>query len=141
MPLTSSKYAFVSLQSGRRIKCLAINKVEDIADLRKKYTIMGKENLKILVDGKEYPCRQTMGAMLRFKQETGKEVTDIGAGSLTELCTFLWCCVVSACKSDGVEFGLSLMEFADSIGPDELQAWGDDTAAGAQDGGEEKKTA
>lgn len=66
-----------------------------------------------------------MGAMLRFKQETGKEVTDIEAGSLTELCTFLGCCAVSACKSDGVEFGLSLMDFVDRIGPDEIQEWND----------------
>lgn len=98
------------------------------------------KKIEVIVNGKAYPCRQTMGAMLRFKQETGKEVTDIEAGSLTELCTFLWCCVVSACKSDGVEFGLSLMEFADSIGPDEMQKWSDSTSAETQQDGEEKKT-
>lgn len=99
------------------------------------------DKIEINIDGKAYPCRQTMGAMLRFKQETGREVTDIEPGSLSDLCTFLWCCIVSACKSDGVEFGLSLMEFADSIGPDEMQAWGGGTDAGAaQGGGGEKKT-
>lgn len=97
--------------------------------------------LEITINGKAYPCRQTMGAMLRFKQETGKEVTDIEPGSLADLCTFLWCCIVSACKSDGVEFNLSLMEFADSIGPDEMQAWSDSTTTEAQqDGDGEKKT-
>lgn len=99
------------------------------------------DKIEINIDGKAYPCRQTMGAMLRFKQETGREVTDIEPGSLSDLCTFLWCCIVSACKSDGVEFGLSLMEFADSIGPDEMQAWSGGTDAGAaQGGGGEKKT-
>lgn len=99
------------------------------------------KNVEITINGKAYPCRQTMGAMLRFKQETGKEVTDIEAGNLTDLCTFLWCCIVSACKTDGVEFGLSLMEFADSIGPDEMQKWSDSAAEEAQGNGndEEKK--
>ena len=30
--------------------------------------------IEIMINGKAYPCRQTMGAMLRFKQETGKSV-------------------------------------------------------------------
>ncbi len=64
-----------------------------------------------------------MGAMLRFKRETGKEVTEIDAGSLSDFCTYLWCCVVSACSADGIDFGLSLLEFADSIVPGELESW------------------
>ena len=35
------------------------------------------------------------------------------AGSFSDLCTSLWCCVVSVCASEQKEFGLSLMEFAD----------------------------
>ena len=31
----------------------------------------------VTIDGQEYPCRPTMGAMLRFKRETGKEVNEI----------------------------------------------------------------
>lgn len=92
------------------------------------------KKIEVDINGKAYPCRQTMGAMLRFKQETGKEVTEIG-DSLSELCTFLWCCVVSACKADGIEFGMSLMDFADSISTDDMSAWastlnGDDSKKG-----------
>ena len=29
---------------------------------------------KIIIGGKEYPCRVTMGALLRFKRETGHDV-------------------------------------------------------------------
>ena len=79
--------------------------------------------IEIIINGKHYPCRQTMGAMLRFKQETGREITEIEQGNFSDICTFLWCCVVSACKHDGVEFGLSLMDFADSIDPDTMTAW------------------
>lgn len=78
---------------------------------------------EVVVNGQAFPCRTTMGAMLRFKRETGKEVSDITDWGLTELCTFLWCCVVSASKHDGKDFDLSLMDFADSLTPDELNAW------------------
>lgn len=78
--------------------------------------------IEIKIDGQEYPCRQTMGAMLRFKQETGKEVTEIG-GNLSDICAYLFCCVASACKKDNVPFDMSLMDFADSITPDDLNQW------------------
>ena len=84
---------------------------------------MKKEGqIKITVCGKEYPCRQTMGAMLRFKRETGREVTDM-TGGVSDLCTYLYCCVVSACMADGVECGMGLDEFADNLSPADLQAW------------------
>lgn len=51
-----------------------------------------EKGLKVTVAGKEYPCRQTMGAMLRFKRETGREVTDMTDG-VSDLCTYLYCCV------------------------------------------------
>ena len=76
----------------------------------------------IRIDGKAYPCRQTMGAMLRFKKETGKEVTELG-NSLSDMCAYLYCCVASACKKDGVKFDMSLMDFADSLTPEDLNQW------------------
>lgn len=60
--------------------------------------------------------------MLRFKMETGKEVSDI-SNDVTDMCTYLFCCIASACKHDGVEFGLSLMDFADSVTLDDVAAW------------------
>lgn len=72
------------------------------------------KKVEITINGKAYPCRQTMGAMLRFKMETGKEVSAI-SNDVTDMCTYLFCCIASACKHDGVEFGLSLMDFADSV--------------------------
>ena len=72
--------------------------------------------IEIMINGKAYPCRQTMGAMLRFKKETGKEVTELG-NSLSDMCAYLFCCVASACKHDGVKFDMSLMDFADRMSP------------------------
>lgn len=80
--------------------------------------------LTIEIEGKKYPCRQTMGAMLRFKQETGKDVSEIGNG-FSDLCAYLYCCVASACKHDGIAFEYSLMDFADSLTPQDLEQWTD----------------
>ena len=44
-------------------------------------------------------------------------------------------CVLSACKADGVEFGLTLEEFADSLDAQEMNSFYASMASGA-----EKKT-
>ena len=79
--------------------------------------------IEVTINGAAYPCRPTMGAMLRFKKETGKEVTEITSNSLTDLCAYLYCCVVSASAADGVDFKMSLMEFADALNPEDMTAW------------------
>lgn len=79
--------------------------------------------VEVLINGIAYPCRPTMGAMLRFKRETGKEVTEMNAESFSELCVYLYCCVASASAADKIEFDMTLMEFADSILPDDLAKW------------------
>ena len=81
------------------------------------------KKVEISINGEHYPCRPTMGAMLRFKRETGREITEIEQGSFTDICTYLWCCIVSACKHDGIEFDMELMDFADSISPDDMEEW------------------
>ena len=83
--------------------------------------------VEININGKAYPCRQTMGAMLRYREMTGKEVTEI-EGALSDLCAYIYCCVVSACKRDSVEFDMSFMDFADSIAPEDLEKWTDDVS-------------
>lgn len=79
--------------------------------------------IEVTINNVAYPCRPTMGAMLRFKKETGKEITEIKQDSFTDLCTYLYCCVASASAADGVAFTLSLMEFADALNPDDMNAW------------------
>ena len=41
------------------------------------------------IAGKDYPCRMTMGAMLRFKQQMGYEVTAMKGESFTDNLTLL----------------------------------------------------
>lgn len=81
------------------------------------------KKVEIIINGEAYPCRATLGAMLRFKQETGREVTEIDASSVSDLCAYLWCCVVSASKASGKDFKMSLMDFADSVKFDDVAEW------------------
>ncbi len=89
------------------------------------------KRIEITINGEAYPCSPTMGAMLRFKQETGREITDIDPTSLTDLCAYLWCCVVSASKRDGKPFDFSLMDFADNLDPDDMRKWKEAVSAEA----------
>lgn len=80
------------------------------------------KRIEININGEAYPCSPTMGAMLRFKEQTGREINQTDGG-FSDLCTYLWCCIASASKREGKEFNLSLMDFADAITPDDMQAW------------------
>lgn len=73
-----------------------------------------------------------MGAMLRFKQETGREITEIEPDSFTDLCTYLWCCVMSASKREGKTFDMPLMDFADSLTPEDMAEWNKAIAADSE---------
>lgn len=81
------------------------------------------KRIEITINGTVYPCSPTMGAMLRFKQETGREASEIDTSSLSDLCTFLWCCTASAAKREGIPFDYSLMDFADNVTPEDMAAW------------------
>ena len=96
---------------------------------------MKKQILKLTVGGREYPCRVTMGAMVRFKHATGKDVSELNQGDIGELVQFIYCCVQSASKADDVAFELDFETFADLLEPDSL------TAFYGQVGDVEKKTA
>ena len=74
---------------------------------------MNKKIIKIA--GKEYPCRITMGAMVRFKQLTGHDISKIDGTDITEVATFMWCCVKSSCVADGEEFQMNVEDFADRL--------------------------
>lgn len=76
--------------------------------------------------------------MLRFKEETGREVSDMKPTDISDLICFMWCCCASACNADHVEFDMDLHSFADSLEGNELQEF----ASGliGTDGGEQKKS-
>lgn len=95
--------------------------------------------IEITINGTAYPCSPTMGAMLRFKQETGREITEIDPSSFTDLCTYMWCCVASAAKREGKPFDMPLMDFADSITPEDMAEWNNAVTAEADSGASDEK--
>ncbi len=74
---------------------------------------MGKTMMITTSDGKEYPCRVTLGAMRRFKTETGKEADKIEG--VADMAVFMWCCCISACRADGIEFNYGIDDFCDRL--------------------------
>lgn len=78
-----------------------------------------------------------MGAMLRFKRQTGRDVSEMSPTDTADIITFLWCCVVSSCNADGVEFGLSLEDFADGLDAESFNSFYADLA---EDTEEQKKS-
>lgn len=93
---------------------------------------------KIFYKGRELPCRMTMGAMVRFKRETGRDVAEITDGGIADMILLLWCCIKSACNADGEPFEESFEMFADSLDADILQEFIAGLASQSEDGGQKK---
>ncbi|MGM9753837.1 MAG: hypothetical protein ACI3ZK_07310 [Candidatus Cryptobacteroides sp.] len=89
---------------------------------------------KIVYKGQELPCRITMGAMVRFKKASGRDVSTIQNGDISDLILLLWCCIKSACNADEIPFDTPFELFADSLDAEALQDFITGLAAGAEDG-------
>lgn len=100
--------------------------------------IVNKGGMKgvIKVGEQTLPCRVTMGAMVRYKRARGEDVSRLDTTDIEGMVLFLWCCVVSACRADGVEFGMDAEEFGDRLEPEALTGFYEDMGHG---GAEEKK--
>lgn len=92
----------------------------------------------IRINGVEYPARMTMGAMMEFRQLTGKEVTEMQGTDLSLALTLLYCCIHSAARADGISVPFaSPMEMADYMNADDFAAWQNDQfSVGSAPGGE-----
>lgn len=83
---------------------------------------------KITIKGREYPCEVTMGALVRFKNESGREASEIQSDSLSDLALFVWCCVASACNASDpkIPFDMPFLDFADHLDVNDANGfWGD----------------
>lgn len=81
---------------------------------------MGKR-LYVDVKGVSYPAEVSLGAMLLFKKETGKEVSEIKG--LSDSIIWLWCCVKSASSSTNTPLTMGCQEFADNCTMEVLDEW------------------
>ena len=92
------------------------------------------------IGDREYPMRLTLGAMLRFRRETGKELNEIEVCmSMTMLTVLMWCCLVSVCQADGVECDLTIEQTrllpAAAMEPQADSPYGRASPAVGQEGG------
>lgn len=111
-----------------------------------------KTAINIQVGDRSYPFRMTLGAMLRFKRVTGKDLAreDLDAGNIEEVAQLLYACLASASVADRVPFSLTFDEFCDNLSTDDMFAMQEllvnpeQAAAQASEaegaGGEEKKS-
>lgn len=82
------------------------------------------KNNTITIHDVQYPARMTMGAMMEFKDRTGKEVTELQGADITLAVTLLFCCVASSCRADNVSFPFaSPTEMADWMDAEDFAAW------------------
>ena len=78
----------------------------------------------------------TMGALLKFKRETGRDVSEVKNTDVSDQIILLWCIVSAASAADGVPFSLSLEEFANALPVEAIDLLEDDS----EDDGAKKKT-
>lgn len=97
---------------------------------------MSKENQFIEVDGDKYPCHITLGAMHRFKIETGKESTEIQG--IDDYMIWMWCRVKSASARTDRPLEMTCQEFLDCLEPAVLEKWAESLAEEAE-GSKKKK--
>jgi len=70
----------------------------------------------ININGHNYPCMLTLGAMSAYRQETGEEVSQLQTENMASLAILLYCCTKSACRREKVDFPYnSYEEMADYI--------------------------
>lgn len=89
--------------------------------------------LKIQINGKQYPCYVTMGALVKVEKELGHSITKMKPDSLEELLTLMWCQCWGACRREGIEFPFSLEDFADALEQEEFTKWAIAQAQGEVD--------
>jgi hypothetical protein len=64
----------------------------------------------------------TMGAMVRYKRNTGEDVSKMRQDDIEQVTMLLFCMTSAACRREEVEFGLSFDDFADALTPDDFAA-------------------
>lgn len=71
---------------------------------------------EIEINGQKYTYRETMGAALAFKQETGLDEP----ADEEDLLKYMYHVVKSNCRREGREFSLSFQDFIDCLDSEEF---------------------
>lgn len=77
--------------------------------------------MKIRINGIEYPIRVTLGAQLLFKQETGRELSDMDGTE--DFARYIFLCCKSASIADGITFAIPFEEFVNHFDQGMIDEW------------------
>ncbi len=81
---------------------------------------------------------------IKLEKETGRDISAIDTGKISDLCTYLYCCIAAASNKEGKEFNMSFEDFADRLTPEDMAEWNkaisEDYAVEADDADDGKKT-
>lgn len=79
-----------------------------------------KGKITIHISGRDLPCYVTMGALVRFKEETGQDVANVQDMGMEGSLVLLWCCVKSACVREGIPFDMDMQTFFDNLTEEDI---------------------
>ncbi len=82
-----------------------------------------KKHFITLTTGESFPVEISLGAMLIFKEETGREATEADMGSLSDLIKLLWAGAAAASETVGIAMNYTPQQFANRLTPEELKKW------------------
>ena len=92
---------------------------------------------KIKIQGKEYPCRLTVGVLKQYKEYSGKDLQDVT--DMFSVCELLFMALSATCKMQNVDFPYpSAEDLMDDMDVGELNPVAE-SLFGKQVAGEEKK--
>ncbi|MGL5894401.1 MAG: hypothetical protein ACRCZM_07290 [Bacteroidales bacterium] len=87
---------------------------------------------RLEINGVLYPCHMTMGAMLRFKRATGRDVQAIDSTNTEDVLHLLHSCFASASKAEGVKFEYTMEEMADHLTADDIVRFSNDVFSASE---------
>lgn len=65
----------------------------------------------VRVKDKDYPIAVTMWALITFKREKGKPVSELDPEDIEGFTYYSWLCVKGACMRDSIPFDVSFEDF------------------------------
>lgn len=78
--------------------------------------------MNIKIRGKEYPIETTMWALLQFKRDKGKALSELKDEDEEDMIYYTWLCVRGACMRAGIEFNLSFEDYTIHVEGDPTEA-------------------
>ena len=77
----------------------------------------------VRINGKDYPDRFVMGAMLLYKRETGEDVSELKQDDVEGMLRLMWCCIKCTCQAEKVDFEYDFETFCNIITPQDVETW------------------